>query len=585
MARPDATMRDAAIVRLRAERPACSLDELRAALVREDESYACSVGTISRVLTARGARTRQRTRSDAGRARTRACSEEQLAMIVAVVTGLAGRSAQGDPIARKPGRTTGARVPVELAIRDLEHRGLLAPGAVTPTWVYARLRERNLALRGPGVMSGGATVARRFRAARAGARFQFDGTPLGAYYLDASGDFTYLPESDKKAANKAAGRARAHVLAWVDDHSRCCRLTVCDGETARNVIASARECFTRSDDPQRPMSGLPTVAYTDNGSGANSALARRMFHAFGVELVTHAPHSPWSKGKVEALFRRTVAYQELARGMRLRSFVEAREFVRRIEVELNNRPMSALGGATPLEVFVESASRQAACGGWRFAEADDAQWRELMMTRYDGVRVLREECCLSVEGERIALPLARPYIDWIGQRVAVLLDTAAGSPPAPNETCFVLAPDGRTRHEIARAAPRERSSLTGLTAPAARADALTALAKEVARGDALAATAHQSGGWIGAAGRRAPALAGVPVRPALDTADGGSGGAVEMVDAHGVKRALLEAGLLHGSDLFERVMRGRTGATRRELDHALATGEALAAPAGREEAA
>jgi transposase InsO family protein len=573
-------MRDAAIVRLRHERPSASLAEIRDALVREDDSYACSVGTISRVLTSRGDRSRT-PRSDAGRARKKACSEEQLAMIVAVVTGLAGRTAQGDPIARKPGKTTGAAVPVELAIRDLEHRGLLAPGAVSPTWVYARLRERNLNLRGPGVKSGGSTVARRFRARRAGARFQFDGTPLGAYFIDASGDFTYLPESNKKAANKAAGKARAHILAWVDDHSRCCRLTVCDGETARNVIASARECFSRSDDPQRPMCGLPTVVYTDNGSGASSVLARRMFNAFGVELVTHRPYSAWSKGKVEALFRRTVAYQELARGMRLRSFVEAREFVRSIEVELNNKPMDALGGATPLEVFVESAGAQASSNAWRFAEADDAQWRELMMTRYDNVRVLREECCVQVEGERIALPMSRPFIDWIGKRVTVLLDTpagaGAGAKPGANETAIVLDPEGRTRHEIARVAPHERSSLTGLTEPVARADELTALAKEAARSDALASTAHKSGGWIGERGRRSSIAGGVGVRPALDEATSVTGGAVELVDAHGVKRALLEAGML---DLFASVMRGprgelRDSITRRELDHVLETGEPL----------
>lgn len=574
MPRPDSAMRDAAIVRLRAERPSASLAEIRDALVREDDSYACSIGTISRVLTSRGDRTRQRVRSDAGRERKKACSEEQLAMIVAVVTGLAGRSAQGDSIARKPGKATGSTVPVELAIRDLEHRGLLAPGAVSPTWVYARLRERNLSLRGPGVKSGGPTVARRFRATRSGARFQFDGTPLGAYYIDASGDFTYLPESDKKAANKAAGKARAHILAWVDDHSRCCRLSVFDGETARNVIASARECFSRSDDPQRPMSGLPTVVYTDNGSGASSVLARRMFNAFGVELVTHRPYSAWSKGKVEALFRRTVAYQELARGMRLRSFVEAREFVRSIEVELNNRPMDALGGATPLEVFVESAGAQASSNAWRFAEADDAQWRELMMTRYDNVRVLREECCLQVEGERIALPMSRPFIDWIGKRVTVLLDTpaGAGAKPGAKETAIVLDPEGRTRHEIARVAPHERSSLTGLTEPVARADELTALAKEAARSDALASTAHKSGGWIGERGRRASAIGGVGVRPMLDEATSVTGSAVELVDAHGVKRALLEAGML---DLFAAVMRERQSITRRELDHALETGEPL----------
>jgi hypothetical protein len=355
---------------------------------------------------------------------------------------------------------------------------------------------------------------------------------------------------------------------------------VCDGETARNVIASARECFSRSHDPQRPMCGLPTVVYTDNGSGASSVLARRMFSAFGVELVTHRPYSAWSKGKVEALFRRTVAYQELARGMRLRSFVEAREFVRSIEVELNNKPMDALGGATPLEVFVESAGAQASSNAWRFAEADDAQWRELMMTRYDGVRVLREECCLQVEGERIALPMSRPYIDWIGKRVTVLLDTpagAGGSGGARNETAIVLDPEGRTRHEIARVAPHERSSLTGLSEPVARADELTARAKEAARSDALASTAHRSGGWIGERGRRASVSGGVGVRPALDETTNGAGGAVELVDAHAVKRALLEAGML---DLFDAVMRGpreerRHSVTRRELDHVLETGEPL----------
>ncbi|MBX3352113.1 MAG: transposase family protein [Phycisphaeraceae bacterium] len=591
MPRLDTTRRDAAIVRLREQHPNESLSRLRERLVREDESWAVSVGQISKILTARGERSRA-PRSDAGRARARVLSEQQLAMVVALVTGLAGRACQRDATAAidAPGKTvTVAKVPVETALRELEHRGLI-PQGVKPSWVYARLKERNIALRGASAERNGPSVVRRFNARRAGARFQFDGTPLGSFYVDASGDFTYLPDTDKKAAAKASDKARAHVLAWVDDHSRCCRLSLYDGETARNVIESAREVFCRSDDPQRPLSGIPTVVYADNGSGLNSALARRMLRAFGVTLVTHRPRAAWGKGKVEALFRRTNGYQELMRGHRPRSFVEARELLRSIEVELNNSPMEALAGATPIEAWMASAQEQLARGEWRFAAPDESLWRELRLTRYDGVRVQREGCCLQIAGERIALPLVRPYIDWIGQRVSVLLDTPAGQRAATGESVVVLAPSGRERYELPRVPPEIHASLTSLSVPVTAADELAAAARIQAHAIAEhdRATGARPGEWIGSKGRRATlAPGGVIVRPDLaepDADNGGGGGArvVETVDAHAVKRALLEVGLLHGSDLFDRVMAGRDRVSRRELDHALETGEALEQ---REEAA
>lgn len=579
MPRLDTTMRDAAIMRLRSEHPTESLAALRERLIREDESWAVSVGQISKILTARGERSRA-PRSDAGRARTRALSEQQLAMVVALVTGLAGRACQRDPSAAidAPGRTvTTARVPVEMALRELEHRRLI-PEGVSPSWVYARLKERNIALRGQHAERNGPSVVRRFAAKRAGARYQFDGTPLGAYYIDASGDFTYIPESDKKAQAKAAGKTRAQILAWVDDHSRCCRIALEESEGARSVIASAREVFCRSDDPQRPMSGIPTVVYADNGSGLNSALSRRMLRAFGVTLVTHRPRAAWGKGKVEAGFRRMNKYQELLRGHRPRSFVEARELLRSIEIELNNAPMETLDGATPIEAWMASVQPQIARGEWRFAAPDDSLWRELRLTRYDGVRVQREGCCLQIAGERIALPLVRPYIDWIGQRVSVLLDTPAAQRAATGETAIVLDPSGRERYEVPRVPPEAHASLTSLSVPVTAADELAAAARVQAHAiaDHDRATGTRPGAWIGAKGQRAALPAtGVVVTPDLTDEGGASGGVVDLVDAHAVKRALLDAGLLHGSDLFERVMAGRDRVSRRELDHALETGEAL----------
>jgi len=557
--------RDRYILKLAAQ--GVTLAEIARRLAAADPAWALTPGSISRVLHANGKR-RAKVRKDAGEQR-KPVDPMAEAAILAIKSGLAAAPSLG--ARRKPGKALITRVSTRDAIAEAVAQGAVAPGSITPARFNRRMREGfNIHQRGAEGKRSGPDVVRRFAHKRAGAMYQFDGTPLGQFYIDASGDFEYVPDTDKKAVEKAAGRTRAHVLAFVDDCSRCLRLGAYDGETTRNVLSFAREMFTKSSDPLRPFSGLPRTLYMDNGSGANSDLAMDAWRTLGVKAFAHEPLAPWSKGKVEAGFRRTNSFQELTRGRRLRGFEDFRSFLRDVEIELNNRPMADLAGRTPLAVFIDSAGEQAIHGGWRYATTADAFWRRLMMTRLSD-RLVTPELTLSIgEGEIVQLPYARPFCDWIGRRVAVSIDSPAGRANAWRsgaETLIVCDPTGRREYEVPRVPSECYATLLSRPVVETAAQEILRLALAAVEDGRIRTP---EGRWIGANGAAYAAPEGVVVEPAT----GDLAGAIRpvvMVRAHDVKVRMNKVGMFDPAS-FVALMNGADEIAEDRLERYLDTG-------------
>ena len=571
----DQRERDDLICRLRDD--GLTLRDVASALARERADWTLSLGAISRVCKARG-RAARPTRSDAGATRRPRLTRAQEEAVVAILMGLS-------PVAR-PGAARPTSISTAMAIREAEHQGLIPAGACTVGWLNRRLRTRyNLHRRGPEARRTGPTVVRRFQAPRAGALYQFDGTLAQSFYIDASGDFTYLPGTELKEQLKVAGKTRAYVLAAIDDYSRCLRLYACDGETGRHVVGFLRTLLCRTDDPMRPMCGVPSALYSDNGSALASATATRVLDAFGVRgRPRHRPRSPWSKGKIERAFHATSGYQELTRGRRIRSFVEFAGFLRDVEIEMNSRVHGSTG-EIPAVRFARSAAESAAAGAWRYAADDDALWRRLSMVRLDSLRVRADLTVALGRGERLALPHEPVYAGWIGQAITVYLDAAPGEPVREGQTCVVVDPSMREEYTIERRGPILSRSLVGRPPVTTARDDLIARAR-----DASAMIDDDARGrWIGS-GAVTHAMPDAPVvSPAAGAAAPAPTAALTRHEAVG---ALMDMGLYDGRDAGDRamidaLMAGADTIERARLDHLIDHGRLPedAAPDAQEDAA
>lgn len=557
------TERDAAILQMIDD--GLTYAQVAERLSAQRPEWACSVGTISRVAIRSGRRARK-VRADAGATKKRVRSGD-MAAIVAIKSGV-GLDAEkvGDKLPRG-----GSRVASWMAIREAEERGIVPRGAISPAWLNRRLRTAyGLQQRGVEAKRTGPAVVRRVETRRAGAQYQFDGTLLPMFHIDASGDFVYQPETELKSQLKRAGKTRAYVLGFLDAHSRAFRLHACDGETARHTLAAARGVMTRSDDPLRPFCGLPSMIYGDNGSAAASSLCRAAWQRLGVSFVAHKPRRAWSKGKIERMFGSTNAVQELMRGRRIRSFAELADLLRDMELELNNRVHSRTG-QSPYDRFLASAE---AHGSWRYAPADDAFWRRLMMTRVDRLLVAPDLTVGVGGGERISLPMGRPYIDWIGARISVLLDAPPGGlARAPKrqgpwaqsggETCIVVDPLMRHEYEIPRVGPQVYASVASVEIPDSAAVELLRAAAQACEDGVLQGPL---GAWLGKSAPRRSAPAGRVIDPARQEQR-----PVEKLDRHEALSWLVDLGALDARDsgdreLFELLMRGRDAIERSALE-------------------
>ncbi len=496
----ETTERDARIVALDSE--GRSVAAIAAALAAERPDWALSPGSVSRILTRLGRR-RRSVRSDAGRER-RTLPDDLIAGVAALKLGFPQdemmRSSSQRP--QRPGKRTVGAVSTAAALREMASRGVGGED-ISPGVINRRLRDRyGLLQRGAEARRTGPDVVRRFSARRAMDRVQFDGTLLNSFYLDASGDIVYMPDTEAKQQRKAEGRTRAYVLAFVDDHSRCVRFRACDGETARHVVDFARELTTHTRDQRNPLCGVPRVIYADNGSAACSAMCRAVWSALGVTLVTHAPRAPWGKGKVEAAFARTRGMQDLTRGLRLRGFSDLNLWLADLAAELNHAPMDALGGVSPATALLASAAARQ--GEWVYAPDDDAIWRRWRMRRIPGLRVSPDLTISLGGGERVALPHGRPYVDWIGRRITALIDTDPGEQAADGgarstlagsvPSLLVIGPDHTVEHEVPRAAPETYASLLTMPVVDGARSELVRMARAAVDGGLLGG---DLGAWIG----------------------------------------------------------------------------------------
>jgi putative transposase len=145
-------------------------------------------------------------------------------------------------------------------------------------------------------------------------------------------------------------RRQAVLLAFLDDATR--RVLYACFSFSENALAF--ECGIRH---ILAAHGRIGRAYADNGAGFVSLQTRRILDTLGIVLVHSRPYKPKGRGKIERFFR-TVRQQFLSildtdslaslqdLDMRFHSWLES---------EYHRSPHRALGGKTPLELWLEKA--------------------------------------------------------------------------------------------------------------------------------------------------------------------------------------------------------------------------------------
>jgi transposase InsO family protein len=145
-------------------------------------------------------------------------------------------------------------------------------------------------------------------------------------------------------------RRQAVLLAFLDDATR--RVLYACFSFSENALAF--ECGVRH---ILAAHGRIGRAYADNGSGFVSLQTRRILDTLGIVLVHSRPYKPKGRGKIERFFR-TVRQQFLSI-LDTDSLASLQDLDLRfhswLESEYHRSPHRALGGKTPLELWLEKA--------------------------------------------------------------------------------------------------------------------------------------------------------------------------------------------------------------------------------------
>lgn len=145
-------------------------------------------------------------------------------------------------------------------------------------------------------------------------------------------------------------RRPAVLLAFLDDATR--RILYACFSFSENALAF--ECGIKH---ILAAHGRIGRLYADNGSGFVSLQTRRILDILGIVLVHSRPHKPKGRGKIERFFR-TVRQQFLSI-LDCESLASLQDLDMRfhtwLESEYHRSPHRALGGRTPLELWLEKA--------------------------------------------------------------------------------------------------------------------------------------------------------------------------------------------------------------------------------------
>ncbi|MBI4714416.1 MAG: transposase family protein [Nitrospirae bacterium] len=272
--------------------------------------YGVSVKTIQRGASQRGLRWRKE-RADKGQS---LLSEEEIQM--AATLQLMSRRLSNQII-----------LPVVDAQEILEDSGLLSV-KVSPSTLCRKLREARISARDLTAPSPHVNLISE----HPNQMWQFDVTNCVQYFLDDGG----LEERDleldlSKNKIKNLKEVKRHLLRYVAvDHCSGAfyvRYFYASGETKTDGAQFLFEAFSKKQDEQYRLHGVPKILYADHGSITRARALQDLLKALQVDLQMHMPGNPRAKGAVEGMMKFLLRLEARLKMRRPRNLAEYNAWV------------------------------------------------------------------------------------------------------------------------------------------------------------------------------------------------------------------------------------------------------------------
>lgn len=238
---------------------------------------------------------------------------------------------------------------------------------------------------------------------------QLDSTVSQQFYIDDDDSIGYestLRKNKNKPGNK---KPRLHLLALVDDFSRCIFAQFTLGNHAfawMNFLYNAWRA--KEDKAGFPFHGLPIILYSDNDSVVKSGKFVMAMKSLSVKFLPHKVGNPRAKGKVESAFKLLQEFEKVTRVRNWRSLEEANKDLLDYLYFCNNRTHSVTKRA-PFALWsgIPAQRLKAVPDADIFAMLHMEQMR----------RKINKDMTLSVQGQAWHLPIRPPFVNYIGQMV------------------------------------------------------------------------------------------------------------------------------------------------------------------------
>lgn len=297
------------------------------------------------------------------------------------------------------------------------------------------LREKGLSRR---ARRSNVRAFRRWEAARPGELFQFDISGVKERWVDVTTRrILYVPvtEVSENHPNKKLDRTRLWKFTLVDDHSRLkyVRFVACDKPTSHHVIDFLLECF-------RAL-GVPLTLYSDNDAiivsqrmkRAAAILDRAFAESGGFRLLQHLPGNAQASGKVENAHQAVEKFEKL---IALKSQTPTVETLNKFAAWLCDRMNWREHRTTGEKPALRWQSTRTVI------RVPPPQLLDSAFKADEFTRKLGADLSISFKGARLQLPRKRPFVDWIGKTLTVVM-------PPDADFFVVLGLDG-FEYEITR---------------------------------------------------------------------------------------------------------------------------------------
>lgn len=255
------------------------------------------------------------------------------------------------------------------------------------------------------------TPYQSFEAAEPNILHQMDSTVAQQFYLDDDGSIGYEPELLKNKNKPGNKKPRLHLLALIDDHSRCrfARFTL--GNHTFAWMTFLYEAWRRKDDATGfPFYGLPTMLYSDNDSVVKSAKFKQAMELLAVKFLAHKVGNPRAKGKVEVSFKILQEFEKITKIKQWRSLDEANADLFDFIYGLNGRKHSVTG-QIPFARWLHIRPA-------RLLDVPEAEIFRILH-RESLTRILQKNLIVSIDGKPWQLPFRAPFVNFIDKKVQI----------------------------------------------------------------------------------------------------------------------------------------------------------------------